>query len=117
MPQPDEPVRVTEELPARRARPSPTPGGYVYDLGQNMVGVARLTPPGEAGQTVTIRYAEVLNPDGTLYTANLRSREGDRPLHLRRRPARSTYEPKFTFHGFRYVEITGADAPRPSSPT
>ncbi len=72
MPQPDEPVRVTEEIPAQ-AHTTPAPGVEIYDLGQNMVGVARMRLQGAAGTTVTIRYGEELNPDGTLYTANLRS--------------------------------------------
>lgn len=109
VPQPDEPVRTTEELAAKE-RTEPTPGTFVYDLGQNMVGVTRMTLQGKAGDTVTFRYGEVLNPDGTLYTANLRAAKvtdhytfaGDGTI---------TYEPKFTQHGFRYLEITGAATP------
>ena len=84
VPQPDEPVRVTEELPAQE-HTTPAPGVEIYDLGQNMVGVARMTLAGRwPARPSRIRYGEELNPDGTLYTANLRSREGHRPLHLRR---------------------------------
>lgn len=107
-PQTAPPVRVTEELDAT-ALPSPADGVHVYDLGQNMVGHARVTLTGEAGQTVRIRVAEVLNPDGSLYTANFRSAKATDYYTFATDEA-ETWEPKFTFHGFRYVEITGVDA-------
>jgi alpha-L-rhamnosidase len=115
-PQDDQPVRVTQELSAERL-PSPTPGTYVYDLGQNMVGKVRLTLAGEPGQTIRIRHAEVLNPDGSIYTANLRGAKAtDHYTFAGSGP--ETYEPSFTFHGFRYVEISGVDeAPAASAVT
>jgi alpha-L-rhamnosidase len=106
VPQPDEPVRTTEEL-ATKARTEPTPGTYVYDLGQNMVGVARMELTGTPGSTVTVRYGEVLNPDGTLYTANLRAAKVT-DHYTFGADGEVTYTPTFTQHGFRYVEITGA---------
>ncbi|MBI0382736.1 family 78 glycoside hydrolase catalytic domain, partial [Streptomyces albiflaviniger] len=65
-----------------------------------------LTVSGPAGHKVRIRHAEVLNPDGTAYTANLRTA---RPVdtYTLKGGGRETYEPRFTFHGFRYVEVTG----------
>ncbi|MET7293100.1 alpha-L-rhamnosidase [Streptomyces griseoloalbus] len=101
----DGPVRVTEELPARKVT-EPEPGVFVFDLGQNMVGSVRLRVSGEAGTTVRLRHAEVLNPDGTLYTANLRSAAATDTYTLKG-GGEETYEPRFTFHGFRYVEVTG----------
>lgn len=106
-PQIDPPVRVTQELTATEL-PSPADGVYVYDLGQNMVGHARVTLQGEAGQTARIRVAEVLNPDGTLYTANFRGAKAT-DYYTFAGDGAETWEPKFTFHGFRYVEITGVD--------
>ncbi|QYJ03014.1 family 78 glycoside hydrolase catalytic domain [Nocardioides panacisoli] len=101
-------VRVTEELETAEQIDSPTEGTYLYDLGQNMVGHVRLTLRGEPGQTVTVRHGEVLNPDGTLYTANLRTAKAtDRYTFVSDEP--ETFEPSFTFHGFRYVEISGVD--------
>jgi alpha-L-rhamnosidase len=101
-------VRVTEELKTAKRIDSPTDGVYLYDLGQNMVGHARVTLQGEAGQTVKIRHGEVLNPDGTLYTANLRSAKAtDYYTFASDQP--ETFEPSYTFHGFRYVEISGID--------
>lgn len=100
----DPPVRVVQELPARTLT-QPTPGTWIFDLGQNMVGKVRLNVNGPAGTTVRIRHAEVLNPDGTAYTANLRSAQATD--HYRLAGGAETYEPTFTFHGFRYVELTG----------
>ncbi|MFJ3496956.1 alpha-L-rhamnosidase [Streptomyces sp. NPDC086091] len=103
--QADGAIRVAQELTARTVT-EPKPGVYVYDLGQNMVGTVRLRVRGPAGTTVTLRHAEVLNPDGTLYTANLRTaRATDR--YTLKGGGTETYEPRFTFHGFRYVEVTG----------
>ncbi|MGW2571688.1 family 78 glycoside hydrolase catalytic domain [Streptomyces sp. NPDC001537] len=109
VPQSDEPVRQTQVLTARKMT-QPTAGTYVYDLGQNMVGVSRLTLTGSTGQMVKIRYAEVLNKNGTLYTDNFRSAKvTDRYTFAR--TGTVTYEPTFTQHGFRYIEITGVTQP------
>ncbi len=99
-----EPIRRFEELPAQSVT-EPRPGRYVFDLGQNMVGWVRLQVDGEAGQRLTVRHAEMLNPDGTLYTSNLRGATATDFFTLKGGP--ETLEPPFTFHGFRYVEITG----------
>lgn len=111
-PQIDPPVRVTEELDAT-VLPSPADGVHVYDLGQNMVGHPRVTLTGQAGETVRIRVAEVLNPDGSLYTANFRSAKAT-DYYTFATDGTATWEPKFTFHGFRYVEITGVDVAPPA---
>ena len=81
---------------------------YVFDLGQNLVGWARLKAKGNDGQKVVVRHAEMLNPDGTLYTANLRAAKATDTYYLAEGPKRA-FEPYFTFHGFRYVEVTGLD--------
>ncbi|WP_330278854.1 MULTISPECIES: alpha-L-rhamnosidase [unclassified Streptomyces] len=99
------PTRLERELPARKMT-EPKPGVFVYDLGQNMVGAVRLTVAGKAGTTVRLRHAEVLNPDGTIYTANLRTAKATDTYTLKG-GGKETYEPRFTFHGFRYVEVTG----------
>ncbi|MFE7212231.1 alpha-L-rhamnosidase [Streptomyces sp. NPDC001698] len=99
------PVRVTEELTPKKVT-EPRPGVFVFDLGQNMVGSVRLRVSGAAGTTVRLRHAEVLNPDGTVYTANLRSASATDTYTLKGRGEES-YEPRFTVHGFRYVEVTG----------
>ena len=103
--QPDEAVRATEEVAADTVT-EPESGVHVFDMGQNMVGWARLKASGEAGTTVRMRFAEALNPDGTIYTENLRSaRQTD--TYVLKGEGDEIYEPRFTFHGFHYVEVTG----------
>ncbi|HEY8994717.1 MAG TPA: family 78 glycoside hydrolase catalytic domain [Lacunisphaera sp.] len=113
VPQPDEPVRETQLLTAL-ARTTPVPGEYVYDLGQNMVGVARVSLTGKKGQTVRLRYAEELyrkgERSGRLYTDNFRTAKVT-DTYTFGRDGTVIYQPTFTQHGFRYVEITGVDAP------
>lgn len=79
---------------------------WIFDLGQNMVGWIRLCVCGEKGTTVSIRYAEVLNPDGTLYTANLRTARNT-DYYTLKGGEEEIWEPHFLFHGFRYVELLG----------
>ena len=98
-------VRVTQELVPRKIT-QPTPGTYLFDMGQNMVGVARLKVRGAAGTKVQLRFAEMLNPDGSAYTANLRSARAT-DTYVCKGGGLETFEPRFTFHGFRYVEVTG----------
>jgi alpha-L-rhamnosidase len=105
---PGEPVRMTEELRTKSVS-EPKPGVFVFDLGQNMVGWARLKISGTPGQKVVLRFAEMLNDDGTPYTANLRSARATDTFFLKG-GAEETLEPAFTFHGFRYVEVTGLAA-------
>jgi len=101
------PKRITE----------PKKGTYVLDLGQNFAGVARLQVAGEPGRKITLRFAERLNPDGTIYTANLRTARAT-DTYFCRGSQTEVWEPRFTFHGFQYVEVTGlADPPTPATIT
>jgi alpha-L-rhamnosidase len=100
------PVQRTEELHAQSIT-EPRPGRFVFDLGQNMVGWARLKVRGPAGTRVQLRFSEMLNPDGTLYTINLRAARSTDGYVLKGARAAELYEPRFTFHGFRYVEVRG----------
>ncbi|MFI5384549.1 MAG: family 78 glycoside hydrolase catalytic domain [Fimbriimonadales bacterium] len=95
--------KLAELKPLKMTEPKPET--YVYDLGQNMVGWARLKVKGKAGDKVTLRFAEMLNPDGTIYTTNLRSAKCTDTYICG--GGNEVYEPTFTFHGFRYVEVTG----------
>jgi alpha-L-rhamnosidase len=106
---PDLPVRVLDELPAL-ALSQPQPRRWVFDLGQNMVGVARIRVREAPGTVITIRHAEMLNPDGTLYTENLRGAAAT-DTFVCRAGGLETWTPRFTFHGFRYVELSGLTAP------
>lgn len=103
-----EPTRITEVLRARRVS-EPRPGAWTYDLGQNMVGWVRLKVRGRPGQKVMVRHAEMLNPNGTVYTSNLRGANAV-DVYWLRGGEEEVLEPYFTFHGFRYVEVTGLEA-------
>ncbi|HEY3413021.1 MAG TPA: glycoside hydrolase family 78 protein [Armatimonadota bacterium] len=102
---PGVPVRRLMELKPK-AITEPKPGAFVYDLAQNMVGWVRLKAAGPAGTKITMRFAEMLNPDGTVYTTNLRAARCTDTYTLRG-GGEETWEPMSTFHGFRYVEVTG----------
>jgi alpha-L-rhamnosidase len=102
------PVRKTHELPVK-AMTEPMPGRLTFDLGQNMVGFVRLKVSGEKGTRLTLRFAEMLNPDGTIYTENLRGAKAT-DTYILKGGGEETWEPTFTFHGFRYVELTGFPA-------
>lgn len=83
---------------------------YIFDLGQNFAGVIRLTLHNlTPGQKLTLRYGEMLNQDGTLYIANLRTAEAT-DVYIARGGETEVYVPRFTYHGFQYVEITGLKA-------
>jgi alpha-L-rhamnosidase len=81
-------------------------GEIVYDLGQNMVGWVRLKVNGKAGDEVTIQFAEVLDKEGNFYTANLRAAKCT-DKYILKGGGEEVYEPRFTFHGFRFVKIEG----------
>ncbi|RYX82427.1 alpha-rhamnosidase [bacterium] len=100
-----EPIKVMETIrPAKLTNPKP--GIYVYDMGQNMGGWCRLKASGPPGTPVKLRYAETINPDGTLLTANLRTAKAT-DIYTLKGTGEETYEPHFTHHGFRYVEVSG----------
>jgi alpha-L-rhamnosidase len=107
-PKPFPPVRACQTL-STQAITEPQPGRYVFDLGQNMVGWARVNIPVEKDKTVTMRFAEMLNPDGTLYTKNYRSAK-ETDAYTAAKTGTIEWEPHFTFHGFRYVELSGLPA-------
>lgn len=97
------PVRAVEEIKPLKLITTPK-GETVLDLGQNMVGWVRLKVQGQKGQTVTLKFAELLDKEGNFYTANLRSAKVTDNYILKGKGV-ETYEPHFTFHGFRYVQL------------
>jgi alpha-L-rhamnosidase len=105
-------VTVQERL-RPKALTQPKPGVWIADLGQNFTGWNRLKATGPAGTRVTLRHGEILNEDGTLYTANLRAAQATDTFTLAGTGRPETFEPRFTVHGYRYVEITGF----PGTPT
>ncbi|MGA2625027.1 MAG: glycoside hydrolase family 78 protein [Bacteroidota bacterium] len=99
------PIRVTGTLKPI-AVSEPKPGMFIFDMGQNMVGWCRLNVRGPSGTKVTLRHAETLRPDGTLNTDNLRSATATDTFILKG-VGSETYEPRFTYHGFRFVALEG----------
>ena len=101
---PGPPVRRIELLEPVAITTSPA-GCTIIDFGQNLVGHLRFTVQGTAGQMITLRHAEVLE-DGELCTRPLRTARAIDYYTLRGEGV-ETWEPRFTYHGFRYAEITG----------
>jgi alpha-L-rhamnosidase len=99
-----------EKVLTAKSITSPGPGVYIYDFGQNLTGVPRLHIKGRRGDDIKLRFAEVLNQDGTMYTDNLRTAKATDHFILAGSEAGESYQPQFTFHGFRYLEITGLNA-------
>lgn len=95
-------VRLQERLSPRHIR-SMGPGHYLVDMGQNMVGYARMALQGPAGCPVTIRYGEMCREDGSLYTENLRTALQTDMVYLSGQE--DVFCPHFTCHGFRYMDI------------
>ncbi len=110
-----QPIRVTQDLKAQRLT-EPKPGVYIFDLGQNFAGVIRLKIKGPAGTRLQIRYGEMLHPDGRLMTENLRKARAIDYYTLSGDKGGETWMPRFTYHGFQFVEITGLPA-KPSLDT
>lgn len=109
VPQSDPLIVTAETLPARSV--TPIDRGVRIDFGQNLAGVCRLDLDEPEGREITLRHGELLEPDGSLHTANLRMAESvDR---FTAAGGRDTLEPRFTYHGFRYAEVTGTCEPLP----
>jgi len=99
------PIRVERTLEAVSLH-QPKPGVYVYDFGQNQAGVERVRVQGPAGTKIRLRFAEILNADGTLYTENLRTAKATDYFTLSGKGVEE-FVPQFTYHGYRYAELTG----------
>ena len=116
------PIRVTATLKPV-AVTEPKPATYIADMGRNFAGWVRLKVRGAAGTRITLRYGELLYPDGTLnpmtsVTGQIKNRPvpvgSEAPstawqsdTYILKGEGEETYTPRFTFHGFRYIEITG----------
>ena len=99
------PVRTVAELPGRLSTAN---GRTSIDFGQNIAGWVRLTVRGRAGDTVVVRHAEVLEGDGALHVAALRSARAT-DTYILDRDGEHVLEPPFTFHGFQYADVVGAE--------
>jgi len=102
------PVRRLGEIkPIKESRTKTWDAKFrIFDLGQNFSGRVKISVQSKAGTLLKIRFAEILNPDGGLYTENLRSARCT-DYYTCKGGGTETWEPRFTFHGFRYVEVTG----------
>lgn len=113
----DAPVYIVDERCARSVKEL-EPGVYIYDLEQEMAGVPRITFHEKEGTKAVIRYAEVLYPDmpeyegriGTMMLENYRDATST-DVYICSGKDGEVYQPKFTFHGYRYIEISGVSAP------
>jgi alpha-L-rhamnosidase len=103
-----QPIHADKTLDAKKAT-NPARGVYIFDFEQNLSGVVRIHARGPAGTDVKLRFAEVLNPDGSLYTDNLRTAKATDHFILSGKGTEE-FQPSFTFHGFRYVEVSGLKA-------
>lgn len=100
------PIRVVQTLNAVKVT-SPQPGVYVYDFGQNISGWEVLHTQGPAGSTVKMQTAEDLLSNGSIDTTTNRDARSTDSYTLAGFGAAETYEPRFTYHGFRYLQVTG----------
>jgi len=108
----DFPPIVGERPLQPKSLTEPKRGIFVYDFGQNFSGIEIVRLSGPLGTDVRARFAEVLNSDGTIYTDNLRTAKATDSLVTTSKGANVLF-PQFTFHGFRYMELTGP----PAAPT
>lgn len=100
------PVRVHEVMHPM-AITTAKDGEVIYDFGQNFAGVIRMKLNGKAGQVITVRHAEILNPDGTLNTTFLRTAKATATYTCR--DGEQEYSPRFSYMGFRYAGVKGID--------
>lgn len=101
-----QPIRPTQTLKPVAITTGPG-GGAVVDFGQNFAGWVRLRVTGEAGRRITLRFAELLGKDGGVNQSNLRAARAADTYILRGDAGGERFEPTFTYHGFRYVQIDG----------
>ncbi|MEZ0109916.1 alpha-L-rhamnosidase [Catenulispora sp. EB89] len=109
------PITVAQTLNAVKLT-EPQPGTYVYDFGQNIAGWEVLSTQGPTGSTVKMQTAEELLGNGTIDTTTNRNAQSTDTYTLAGTGSPETYEPRFTYHGFRYVQVTGdPQTPTPGS--
>ncbi len=98
-------IKVTKVIQPLKIT-SPRPGIYIYDFGQNFTGWVRLCVSGPKGTKVSLRYAELLHENGMINPAPNRGAKAT-DTYILKGEGKETYEPRFTYHGFRYVEVGG----------
>lgn len=103
---PGNPVKIMEEIKPVSVKEQ-APGRYVVDLGQNFSGVIKLNVKGNKGDSVVIRYGEMLHTNGEVVTENLRRARGTDAYIMNGDPKGESWMPQFTYHGFQFIEIRG----------
>ncbi len=99
------PVKAVEEIKPIKQITTPK-GEMVFDMGQNMVGWVRIQLQGNKGDKVVLKFAEVLDKEGNFYTDNLRAAKCT-DTYILKGEGIEIYEPRFTFHGFRFLKLEG----------
>ncbi len=99
------PIKVNHTLLPQTIS-TPKPGVFVYDFGQNFTGWVKLRVSGPRGMKVNIRHAELLHRDGTLNTAPNRAADAE-DVYILKGEGEEIFEPRFTYHGFQFVEVSG----------
>ncbi len=99
------PIRVVDTI-VPKSMTNPQSDVYVYDMGQNFTGWAKLRVRGPRGTKVTLRFAELIYDNGMINRETIR-RAKARDTYFLRGEGLEVYEPRFTYHGFRYIELTG----------
>jgi alpha-L-rhamnosidase len=102
---PEVPVRRVGEIIPKEIT-QPRPGLFVFNMGQNFAGWARLKINAPTGTKIVMRFGELKSPDGTVYRLNLRSARAT-DTYICKGSGEETWEPRFTYHGFQYVEVEG----------
>lgn len=105
--QKNEPIRVTRTIKPVKVS-EPETGIFVFDLGQNIAGWARIRVSGKAGQQVTLKFSEVLYENGLVNQEALR-KAACRDIYIMKGDGVEEWEPRFTYHGFRYVQVEGLE--------
>ena len=108
---PGDPVQAHSEISPVTVKPTED-GKYIFNMGQNFAGVVRLNNvKGSRGDTIIMRFGEMLHPDGSLMTENLRMARATNTYIIKGDPSGETWTPRFTFQGFQYVEVSGFRSP------
>jgi alpha-L-rhamnosidase len=106
--QPSPSLKVMEEIKAVKVTATEN-GRYIIDMGQNMVGLLHVKLNGKKNKPLTMRFAELLDENGKeLYVANLRGAKAT-DIYTPSKDGNFSWQPAFTYHGFRFVEISGLD--------
>jgi alpha-L-rhamnosidase len=105
VPQINQPIKIVETLKTKQVSKSKN-GYYIFDVGENIAGWCEINLEGKPGDVIVLRHGEILDDEGELYTENLKAAIQTDTVILGS-TGNLIYEPRFTYHGFRYVEVRG----------